>query len=369
MTADKNQREHARVEASFRVRSSALAPGGLEGADVSRGGIFIKTVRFLPLNAVIRLSIETPDGTAVPATCRIAFIRDQAASAASGKPAGMGLELVDIADKDRPVLDRLLEEKVAPASPPRFEASEGPLRVVVVDDDARYRQMAAEPFKKRGDTVFTVSDGLEALAACLKDPPDAILSDVQMPRMDGWQLLRLVRARPSLASVPVVFLTTLSGESERLLGYQLGVDAYIPKPYEPSELLVRVHQIVRRARNSRTSPAARTTLRGEIEHVGVSSLLSFLEMERKSGVLLVIAGDVARLFFAEGRLLRAEIEGESPPLPSRAAAMRILDAVAGQFEFAPQDVTEKDELGMSVTALLLEHAREKDERSQHVLRS
>lgn len=368
MTSEKEQREHVRVEASFRVRSSALEGGGLEGDNVSRGGIFIKTVRFLPLNAVIRLSIETPEGTSVPATCRVAYIRDQSAAASSGKPAGMGLELVDISDKDRPVLERLLAEKAAPPAPARVEATEGALRVVVVDDDSRYRQMAAEPFKKRGDTVFTVSDGLEALAACLKDPPDVILSDVQMPRMDGWQLLRLVRARPSLASVPVVFLTTLSGESERLLGYQLGVDAYIPKPYEPNELLVRVHQIVRRARNSRTSPAARTTLRGEIEHVGVSSLLSFLEMERKSGVLLVISGDVARLFFAEGRLLRAEIEGESPGLSSRAAAMRILDSLAGQFEFAPQDVAEKDELGMSITALLLEHAREKDERTRQSLR-
>jgi CheY-like chemotaxis protein len=368
MTSDKEQREHVRVEASFRVRSSALAAEGLEGADVSRGGIFIKTVRFLPLNAVIRLTIETPEGTSIPATCRIAYIRDQSTAAASGKPAGMGLELIDIADKDRPVLERLLAEKAAPPATPRLEAAEGPLRVVVVDDDARYRQMAAEPFKKRGDMVFTVSDGLEALAACLKDPPDVILSDVQMPRMDGWQLLRLVRARPSLASVPVVFLTTLSGESERLLGYQLGVDAYIPKPYDPAELLLRVHQIVRRARNSRTSPAARTTLRGEIEHVGVSSLLSFLEMERKSGVLLVISGDVARLFFAEGRLLRAEIEGETPQLSSREAAMRILDALNGQFEFAPQDVVEKDEVGMSVTALLLEHARVKDERARLSLR-
>jgi DNA-binding response OmpR family regulator len=258
-------------------------------------------------------------------------------------------------------VERLLKERAAPARP-KFESSDGVLRIVVVDDDARYREMAAEPFRSRGDTVYTVSDGLEALAACLKDPPDVILSDVQMPRMDGWQLLRLVRARPSLSSVPVIFLTTLGGESERLLGYQLGVDAYIPKPYDAGELLQRVHQIVRRARNSRTSPAARTTLRGEIEHVGLSSLMTFVEMERKSGVLLVISGDVARLFFSEGRLLRAEIEGTSPPLSSRAAAMRILDAVSGQFEFAPQDVTEKDELGMPVTALLLEHAREIDER-------
>src|SRR6185295_7594915 len=118
----------------------------------------------------------------------------------------------------------------------------------------------------------------------------------------------------------------------------------------------------RRARNSRTSPAARSTLRGEIEHVGLQSLFTFLEMERKSGVLLVIGADVSRLFFSEGKLLRAEVEGVTPPLPSRKAAMRVLDTATGQFEFGPQEVTSKDELGMSITALLLEHARVTDER-------
>jgi CheY-like chemotaxis protein len=366
MSGSRDQREHTRVEASFRVRSTALDPDALPADNVSRGGIFVKTVRFLPLNAVIRLSIEAPDqNIAVPATCRVVFVRDTVAAVTSGKPSGMGLEILDITDTDRPLLERLVAERRAPQAveaPSRTEPTEGTLRIVVVDDDARYREAAAEPFRKRGDLVTTTPDGLAALAACLKDPPDAILSDVQMPRMDGWQLLRLVRARPSLAAVPVVFLTSLAGEPERLLGYQLGVDAYIPKPYNPDELMVRVHQIVRRARNSRTSPAARSTLRGEIEHVGLSSLFTFLEMERKTGILLVIGNDVSRLFFKEGRLVRAEVEGASPPLASRPAAMRILDTTSGQFEFASRDVTAEDDLGMSVTALLLEHARLTDER-------
>jgi DNA-binding response OmpR family regulator/Tfp pilus assembly protein PilZ len=366
MSAD--QREHARVTAAFRVRASALDPDALAGENVSRGGIFVKTVRFLPLNTVIRLTIEVPGTTiAVPATCRVAFVRDEESSRATGKSAGMGLELLDIAPDQRPILERLLAERQAgggaQAASRAPDLSEGRLRVVVVDDDPRYREMAAAPFQKRGDTVLTTADGLEALSACLKEPPDVILSDVQMPRMDGWQLLRLVRARPSLASVPVVFLTTLSGEAERLLGYQLGVDAYIQKPYEPEGLLVRVHQIVRRARNARSSPSARSTWRGDLAHVGLQSLFTFLEVERKSGVLLVLGNEVARLFFSEGRLLRAEIEGE-PALAARQAAMRILDSTSGQFEFAPGETAVQDEISVSVTALLLEHARLTDERKR-----
>jgi DNA-binding response OmpR family regulator len=352
------------VEASFRVRSTALDPGELASENLSSGGIFIKTVRFLPQNAVIRLSIEVP-GTdiVIPATCRVAFIRTQAEAQSSGNSAGMGLELLDIADDKRKELERILSEKRSTVSSPDSR-SDAALRVIVVDDDARYREAAAEPFRTRGDSVVTTADGLEALALCLKEPPDVVLSDVQMPRMDGWQLLRMIRARPSLASVPVVFLTSLGGEAERLLGYQLGVDAYIPKPYQPEELLMRVHQVVRRAKNSRTAPGVRSSLRGDIAHVGLSSLFTFIEMERKSGTLLVIGDDVARLFFDAGKLLRAEVEGATTPVPSKKAVLAVLDYTNGQFEFEAGDVPPGDELSTSITALLLEHARLTDERSR-----
>lgn len=353
------------MQASFRVRSTALHPEELPGENLSRGGIFVKTVRFLPQNAVIRLSIEVP-GTdlVIPATCRVAYLRSQEEAQAVGKSAGMGLELLDIADDKRQELERILSERKASLAPPPESRSDGALRIIVVDDDARYRDAAAEPFRARGDSVITTADGLEALALCLKEPPDVVLSDVQMPRMDGWQLLRMIRARPSLASVPVVFLTSLGGEAERLLGYQLGVDAYIPKPYQAEELLMRVHQIVRRAKNSRSTPAMRSALRGDISHVGLSSLFTFIEMERKSGTLLVIGDDVARLFFSAGKLLRAEVEGATTPVPSKKAVMQVLDYKNGQFEFAAGDVPPKDELATSTTALLLEHARLTDERSR-----
>jgi CheY-like chemotaxis protein len=256
--------------------------------------------------------------------------------------------------------DSSQKRMVAAAKPPRPNDA---LDVVVVDDDDHYRELAAEPFRKRGDNVRTTSDGLEALAMCLKEPPDVILSDVQMPRMDGWQLLRLVRARPALASVPVIFLTMLDGDTERLLGYQLGVDAYISKPYLPEQLLVRVHQIVRRARNAKASPVQRTTLRGDLDQVAASSVLSFLELERKTGVLLVVGPKLARLFLANGRLVRAEIEG-TPATRSRATLMSVLDWNEGQFEFSPEDVDAKDEIHSTISALLLEHARATDERKK-----
>jgi CheY-like chemotaxis protein len=232
--------------------------------------------------------------------------------------------------------------------------------VLVADDDPRWREYSAEPFLRRGDRVRTVSDGLEALSQCVSDPPDIVLTDVNMPRMDGWQLLRMIRARPNLAGVPVVFLTSLDGDEERLKGYQLGVDAYIPKPFHPDELLMRVHRVVRRRRQAETGDAA-GTLRGDLENVSAASLLSFLAVERKTGILLVVGTQVARIFLREGRAIRVELEGEQEPLTSRDALMKILDWEAGQFELSPDRVGGQDEIRAAIPALVLEHARARDE--------
>lgn len=377
MVDHREQRAHPRVEASFRVRASSLELGA--GVDLSAGGFFVRTLQYFPRNAVLKLAIDLAGARSVDCIGRVAYVRDAVQSKGSGKPSGMGIEILDMSTTDREALldelrsraDAVRRAIAAPAEVPRADpgpapaarASTGPLRVVVVDDDERYRELAAEPFRKRGDSVQTTADGLEALSMCLKEPPDVILSDVHMPRMDGWQLLRLVRARPALASVPVVFLTTLDGDAERLRGYQLGVDAYIAKPYKSDELLVRVHQIVRRAKKAETSPAVRTTLRGELEHVAPGALLSFLEMERKTGVLLLIGSHVARVFCREGRVIRAEVEGRARQ-PSREVLMTLLDWNSGQFEFSPQDVPGADEVRSPATALLLEHAKRRDENDK-----
>ena len=234
-----------------------------------------------------------------------------------------------------------------------------PLRVLVVDDDRTYRDLAADPFRKRGDRVRAVGNGVEALASALKEKPDIILSDVQMPRMDGWQFLRLIRARPALQAVPVIFLTMLDGDRDRLLGYQLGVDAYIAKPYAADELLIRAHQAVRRARSLEESPAQRPALRGDLANVAVSSVLAWLDVERKTGVLVLVGSGVARVLLKNGRVHRVELEGHSAG--SRAAVMTVLGWRAGEFEFSDEAVDAADEVGAGTSVLLIEHARLTDE--------
>jgi CheY-like chemotaxis protein len=236
------------------------------------------------------------------------------------------------------------------------------LSVLVVDDDASCQKLASAPFRARGDYVRIANDGFEALGMCLKEPPDIILSDVNMPRMDGWQLLRMIRTRPTLASIPVIFTTTLSGEEERLKGYQLGVDDYVPKPYRSIELRARVDRLAARMQQQSRSLVERKTLRGDLQQVSLPSVLAFLEMEQKTGELLLLHEAPAKVFLVRGRPVHVEIEGAAPFLTQEELIFSLLGWTAGQFEFAVRDVTMPDELDTTFTALLLEHARRHDEQ-------
>ena len=355
-------RQHPRVEAAFRVQYSTIDQLVVAySSDLSKGGVFLCTQTFLPLNAVVRLQLDLPeDGGEIPVICRVVYVRDEAAAARTGKPAGMGLEFLDLTDDCSVRIEKFIAER-----PPRL--SQRPtlprdaLRVLIVDDDRLSLEAAAVPFRQRGDTVETATNGLDALAACLKEPPDLILSDVQMPKMDGWQLVRMVRARPSLSSIPFIFFTELTGEDERLRAYQLGVDDFVAKPARPEILLTRVDRIVARLQQGTQTHVQQKTLRGDLEQVSLPSVLSFLELERKTGILLLVGAATARVFILEGRPLRAELQGSTNVLSPRALMNTLFGWKAGQFEFAAGEVNCEDELQASLTALLLEHARLTDE--------
>lgn len=355
------------MEAGFRVSYRTLDELVVAYTrDLSRGGLFLKTQRFLPINAVILLSLELPEGGGeVPVIARVAYVRDPQSAAAAGKTPGMGIQFLDVASDSRQRIERFIAERAMSAaedSGPIRRAR--PLDMLVVDDDESYRELAAETFRARGENVRVAADGVQGLGACLKQPPELILSDVQMPGMDGWQLLRIIRARPTLATTPVIFMSTLAGEEERLRGYKLGVDDFIAKPFRPEELVARVDRVVSR---SQRSPGAiggsidKKSLRGDLEQVGLPSVLSFLELERKTGILLVIGDRPARLFLREGRPLRVEMVSPEPGASQEELALELLGWTVGQFEFAAQDVPDEDPLQTSITALLLEHARRSDE--------
>ena len=122
-----------------------------------------------------------------------------------------------------------------------------PLMILVVDDNLGTRLSVGDYLELFGYSVVTAEDGREALALIETHHPHLIVTDINMPKMDGYELVRKVRARPEFRLLPVVFLTELGSIEERILGYQSGCDLYLPKPFEMKELGAVVRNLLERA--------------------------------------------------------------------------------------------------------------------------
>ncbi|MCI8318266.1 MAG: response regulator transcription factor [Lachnospiraceae bacterium] len=118
------------------------------------------------------------------------------------------------------------------------------LKVLVVDDEARMRKLVRDFLVKKEFEVIEAEDGEQAVDLFFADKDIAlVILDVMMPKMDGWQVCREIRG---YSKVPIIMLTAKSDERDELLGFELGVDEYISKPFSPKILVARVEAILRR---------------------------------------------------------------------------------------------------------------------------
>ena len=118
------------------------------------------------------------------------------------------------------------------------------MELMVVEDDAAIRNLIVHVLQGADYAVTTARDGLEALDALDRKRPDAILLDVNMPRMDGFSFLEALRSRPAASSVPVLMLTAQSSAADIRRAMQLGARDYIGKPFEARQLLRRVQRLL-----------------------------------------------------------------------------------------------------------------------------
>ena len=124
--------------------------------------------------------------------------------------------------------------------------------ILVVDDDRKIVALVRAYLEREGFTVITAYDGREALSQARAEDPALIVLDLMLPELDGYEVMRLLRAD---TDVPVLMLTARSSLPERIIGLEKGADDYLPKPFSPAELVVRVKAVLRRAEQ----PAAATT--------------------------------------------------------------------------------------------------------------
>ncbi|MGD9915553.1 MAG: response regulator [Rhizobiaceae bacterium] len=117
-------------------------------------------------------------------------------------------------------------------------------QILIVDDDTRLSAMLADYLTGNGYAVSSAATGEAGLAQLKRQPPDAVVLDVMLPDIDGFETCRRIRA---VSQVPVLMLTAKGDETDRIVGLELGADDYLPKPFNPRELLARLKAVLRRS--------------------------------------------------------------------------------------------------------------------------
>ena len=142
-------------------------------------------------------------------------------------------------------------------------------RLLMIEDDTRLAQMVSQYLGQSGYQVTHAADaqsGLDRLQARGAEPlPDLVILDLMLPDMDGLEVCKRIRAMPgAVARMPVLMLTAKGDPMDRIIGLEIGADDYLPKPFEPRELLARIRAILRR-RTDGAPPAAQTLRFGSLE--------------------------------------------------------------------------------------------------------
>jgi DNA-binding response OmpR family regulator len=122
------------------------------------------------------------------------------------------------------------------------------LTVLVIDDDPVILELLRVNFEIEGFDVICATDGVEGLKRAQTDRPDAVISDIMMPRRDGLQLLADLKSDPSTQDLPVILLSAKAQKIEVQQGLDMGADDYITKPFDPLELIDRLNAVMTRPR-------------------------------------------------------------------------------------------------------------------------
>lgn len=117
--------------------------------------------------------------------------------------------------------------------------------ILVVEDEEPVRELVGMYLRREGYRVVVAEDGEKALEVFRSLTPDLVILDIMLPKVDGWTVCRFIRER---SQVPVIMLTARGEEIERVLGFELGADDYVTKPFSPREVVARVKAVLRRAK-------------------------------------------------------------------------------------------------------------------------
>lgn len=232
--------------------------------------------------------------------------------------------------------------------------------VLLADGDAASRQALAELLTPHGFTIHEAVDGEEALRIALARRPWMILTEVNLPGIDGFEFCRRVRGHSLLRYTPLIFVSSWDDYAERELGLRLGADEYFSKQTPVRELLIRLQLIFMRYLRIGTRTHHGSGMAGTIELIGAIGMLQICHLGRLTGVCTVRGGsDAAQIRFREGEIVFARCDRSENA--AAAAIYEFLSWDRGQFDFVPGPPGDEPPLKESFDFLLLEGCRRLDD--------
>ncbi len=196
-------------------------------------------------------------------------------------------------------------------------------QILVIEDEPIQQMVLTEHLTTEGYGVDIAGDGKKGLESLVSNKPDLILLDVQMPVMDGFQVLETIRKNPEYDDVPVLFLTNLETQNNKVMGLESGADDYITKPFDKAELLARIRIALKRVKSSRRNDCA---MEGDLANVDLIDLLRSMEIGGKTAWIRMPGID-ADICFEGGNLIYSRKKGYTGVM----AMARILMEAGGAF--------------------------------------
>lgn len=233
--------------------------------------------------------------------------------------------------------------------------------LLLVDGDSKSLRVLEVSLKKAGFNVTTATTGVEALAKAKESLPDLVISDTDMPELNGYDFCREFKRQPDWAEIPFIFLTAETAIENKIRGLELGVDDYLTKPIYIKEILTRVRILLQKRdrSNFEQKKSSNTRFSGQLADMGVVDLIQTIEVSRKTGLIHFSDGEKrqATVFFKDGRV----IDAEAGHLQGEDAVYRLLTWNDGEFEALFRSVRRTPVIEMSAQALLMEGMRRLDE--------
>lgn len=235
--------------------------------------------------------------------------------------------------------------------------------ILVADGDPKNLQILRDSLEASGFEVIVATDGLQAWQKISSEVPDLILSEVNLPQLDGFQLLEKLKADPATSAIPLMFLTNRRELQDRVRSLRGGVKDYMIKPLHVKEVLARIRMILRRMERIKEEEIdSSRKLAGRLEEFSPVDLIESFGVERKTGVLTLNNENnrSGEIYFREGAVVNAALG----TLKAEKAVYQMLPWKRGHFTMIFKEINVADEISVSNLGLLLQGFKRIEERER-----